>query len=425
MKPPSPSAVPVAPRGEAAALGSEDSASRQNPNPQRPNPATRTRIAVHWGTVIWWAIVTAALTAVGWYKSINLLLLLGYGLIALFGLNLWAAMRAVQRVAVRRLPTDPTFAGEECPLRIEVSNPSTRTANVLVTDEGAAGATVSPAAAFLFTPLGAGEARTVTGRFVFSARGLHPLSPVRVEAGYPFGLVYAIRELAADGTVEVMPPLGRVDLGMVRRWLIRGGAGDGTARRPVRKPTPGTGDVRGLRPYRPGDGPRDVHWRSTARRGQLLVREYDHPAPLDLVLVLDPWAAPDDPTAGERVDWLASVAATLAVTWADGGDGASLTMATPGHPPLVRTGACTPGFVRQACRPLATLAGTEGVPPLPAEAISTRTNRAARIVVSTRPDSPVAAALTGAGLPFAAVHPGRPPAWFQPPILPQRPSKTG
>lgn len=384
------------------------------PTPDGPRP--RTRLYVHWGTVTWWTVVTAALTAVGWYKSINLLLLLGYGLIALFGLNVWAAVRAVGRVSARRLPSDPAFAGEECPVRLELSNTATQPVTVTVTDTGPAAEHEARQSSFLFSPLDGGQTRTVVGRFVVAGRGRHTLGPLRIESGYPFGLVFATRVLPLSGEVEVLPRLGRVDLGMVRRWLVRGGAGDGAARRPARQSAPGTGDVRGLRPYRPGDGPRDIHWRSTARRGQLLVREYDHPTPLDLVLVVDPWAAdPADPAAAGRVEWAVSLAASLAVAWAESGDGATLTLAVPGCPPTVRTGQCAAGFVRQACRPLATLAPSADVPAIAPSLIRTRTNRAARIVVSTRPGSPVAAAFADAGVPFAAVDPSYPPAWYHPP----------
>lgn len=34
------------------------------------------------------------------------------------------------------------------------------------------------------------------------------------------------------------------------------------------------GEYRSLRAYRPGDDPRDVHWRSSARLGEPVVREY-------------------------------------------------------------------------------------------------------------------------------------------------------
>jgi uncharacterized protein (DUF58 family) len=53
------------------------------------------------------------------------------------------------------------------------------------------------------------------------------------------------------------------------------------------------GDFRSLRPYRPGDDPRDVHWRTTARRGEPIMREYDRDTAETYWIVLDDVAGDD------------------------------------------------------------------------------------------------------------------------------------
>ncbi len=45
--------------------------------------------------------------------------------------------------------------------------------------------------------------------------------------------------------------------------------------------------VRSVRPYAPGDAPRSVHWPSTARTGQLVVRELEPPVPMGQAIVVD------------------------------------------------------------------------------------------------------------------------------------------
>jgi uncharacterized protein (DUF58 family) len=50
----------------------------------------------------------------------------------------------------------------------------------------------------------------------------------------------------------------------------------------------GSGDtVRAVRPYVPGDPARLVHWPTSARRGELVVREFDPPPALGIALVVD------------------------------------------------------------------------------------------------------------------------------------------
>jgi uncharacterized protein (DUF58 family) len=362
--------------------------------------------------VRWWIAAAVLLAVIGWFKSINLLLLLGYVLLALLGVNAWLAWRAARRPTGCRRPTAPVFPGELVVVAAEIANPSAHPVTALVTDRAGPNRV-----AWFLAPLAPGESRILTARWAFPARGKYPIGPLAVESSYPFGLVAAIRELTGPGEVVVLPAVGRVDLERFRRWLVRGATGDARSRRPSRRAAPGTGDVRGLRPYRPGDGPRDIHWRTSARRNQLLVREYDRGDPVGLVMVVDPWVpgGPLTPEASRRLEWALSLATTLGQAWCEIGDASDLTVIVPGSPPTVRSGRCTPGFVRQAFAVLADVAGTPAVPTaVPPEA--RRSSRTARLVVSTRPGSPVADALRSSGLPCAAADPTVPPAWFVPPV---------
>jgi uncharacterized protein (DUF58 family) len=369
------------------------------------------RLSLPWSVRVWWVGSALVLAGVGWFKSINLLLLLGYVLLALVGVNAWTAWRSARRLTATRRPSAPVFPGEAVVVSVEIANPSGRPVTALVADRSRWNR-----AAWLLAPLAARASRTLTARWTFPVRGRHPVEPLTVEASYPFGLVRAVRELGGPGEVFVLPAVGRVDLAGFRRWLARGVSGESQSRRPSRRADPRTGDVRGLRPYRLGDSPRDIHWRSSARRNQLLVREYDRGDPVGLVIVVDPWVpdGPATPEADRRLEWALSLATTLGQAWCDTGDGSELTLIIPGSPPVVRSGRCTPGFVRQAFVVLADLAGSPAVPTaVPTQA--RRSSRAARVVVSTRPTSPVADALRSAGLPCAAVDPTAAPSWFAPP----------
>lgn len=57
----------------------------------------------------------------------------------------------------------------------------------------------------------------------------------------------------------------------------------------IAAPRAGSGtELFGVREYRPGDSLRRIHWRSSARRGELIVREYEPPGLHLLNVVLDP-----------------------------------------------------------------------------------------------------------------------------------------
>jgi uncharacterized protein (DUF58 family) len=313
------------------------------------------------------------------------------------------------RLRAVRLPSHPLYPGEAVPIASEVTNASYRPVTASVTDRSG-----DNRAAWLLAHLPAGLTRQLAARWSFPSRGRHPVGPLAVDASYPFGVIHAVRELAPPGEVVVLPAVGRVDREAFRRWLVRSGSGDGHSRRQARRPLSGHGDVRGLRPYRPGDSPREIHWRSSARRGQLLVREYDRSEPVALLLVIDPWGGPG-PESARRLEWALSLAVTLGVTWCEADDPADLTVIVPGTPPRVLAGPGTPGFVRHAFAPLADLAPADAVPPVPPELLRRGTSRSARVLVSTRPASPVGDGFRRAAVTFSAVDPTAPPVWFTPP----------
>jgi uncharacterized protein (DUF58 family) len=109
-------------------------------------------------------------------------------------------------------------------------------------------------------------------RITFPRRGAYALDEIIVSTTFPFGLFRKERDLGVPASVLVRPRTTRP----VRALRPAGRAGT-RARTPLAAAAVGAerGEFRGLRPYRSGDDPRDVHWRSSARTGEPIVREYD------------------------------------------------------------------------------------------------------------------------------------------------------
>ena len=73
-------------------------------------------------------------------------------------------------------------------------------------------------------------------------------------------------------------------------------------------PRAGSGnELFGIRQYRPGDSLRRIHWRSSARRGELVVREYEPPGVQTINIVVDP-----APPTRAIADQIARIAASEA-----------------------------------------------------------------------------------------------------------------
>ncbi len=114
-------------------------------------------------------------------------------------------------------------------------------------------------------------------------RGRYRLGPLLVSSRFPLGLVERSRQFAEPGEVLVYPRIGRLSPEWKRHWL---GAAELVA-----QPQPRQGifhdEFHRLREFRTGDNPRDIHWRTSARRGELILREYQQNRSLNLAVIVD------------------------------------------------------------------------------------------------------------------------------------------
>jgi uncharacterized protein (DUF58 family) len=110
-------------------------------------------------------------------------------------------------------------------------------------------------------------------------RGRYAFDDVHVEIADPFGLERVAVSLPAPGALLVYPRLVRL-----ARLFSETGAHSHDGRRLLLRRQSGF-ELHGVREYAQGESLRRVHWRSTARRGQLMVKELED-APRDEIAVL-------------------------------------------------------------------------------------------------------------------------------------------
>lgn len=358
-----------------------------------------------------WLGVALLLGAIGWYKSLNLVMLLSYLMLALLILNGLLAWAQVRRVVVSRVPLAPVYAGESARLEVRVRNGGRWAATVEVTDR----LTGEPHDWLVYQLPGGGEV-TCSVLSTFRERGRFGGTPLVVSSAYPLGFLRYDRQFADAGEVVVLPASGVADPEGLRHWVQRRAGGEGQSRRILRRVTNDQADVRGIRPYRHGDSIRSIHWRSSAKRGELMVREYDAAPSPELVIVVEPWL-PARPTEADfaRLEAALSLATTVVRTWCRHME-TRFTVAFAGGQAEVAAGPPSEEFARVALTPLADTAGGHGlVVPAPT-AFGRGLGRAARVVVSSRPGAPLAAALTrSTGRPFVAMDPTAVLPWYQPP----------
>ncbi|GAA4026206.1 DUF58 domain-containing protein [Allokutzneria multivorans] len=112
-------------------------------------------------------------------------------------------------------------------------------------------------------------------------RGVHQLGPMRARITDPFGLAEFERELGGTSRLIVAPKIVGLSGLPVGAGL---GTGDDGA---IRLRTGQGEDDAIVRQYRHGDDMRKVHWRSTARRDELMVRVEERPWRGGIAVLLD------------------------------------------------------------------------------------------------------------------------------------------
>jgi uncharacterized protein (DUF58 family) len=154
-----------------------------------------------------------------------------------------------------------------------------------------------------------------------------------------------------------------------------------------------------------------------------MVREYDSTEPLDLVMVVEAWV-PAAPTATDRdrLEAAVSLAASVFWTWCHGEESPVVTLALLDRTFAARTGRADDRFAREALTLLASAEGTPDTRAVAADVPRRRSSRCARILISSRPNSPLLADLRGrSGVPYVPLHPSEAVAWYTPPRPPPPP----
>jgi len=118
-------------------------------------------------------------------------------------------------------------------------------------------------------------------KVTLTRRGSYRLGPLRVRTGDPFGLFSSEMTVAQATSVVVFP-----EVVPLPNWHLPPSPIDGTTRS-RRRYEAATPLVAGVRPYTHGDAINRIHWLSSARHGELHVKEFDLEQAADLWILLD------------------------------------------------------------------------------------------------------------------------------------------
>ncbi len=295
---------------------------------------------------LYWLALAGLLLFIGWSKSINLLIVLGYLMFLVWLLNVLLAGRGLRGLRADRRIEGPIFAGTPFSLSVALTNSSLRPVIGVHLEQ-----TEMPKPVAWFLVQVPGDTTVpLTHEATLMHRGWHFGGPLMVAARQPFGLVECRVRLLPEEGILVCPRLGRLHLGRLRRWLRYDTVREECHRSAGRPTRAARLEFHGLRPMRSGDSPRWIHWRTSARRGELMVREFEDTLGEDLLLIVDPSAD------GRPLEDIASFAATVCWVWCRQ-HGRRLMLVIAGPSPVVCHGETGPALAALTLEALALMQG--------------------------------------------------------------------
>lgn len=230
----------------------------------------------HWATPAYsgWVILGIALalfgaatnTMAGW------LYVLSGILFALLALNIYIARQTVKHLEIKRSPIEPVSAGDELTIELTIYNP-TKTAKTLLQIIDQLPSVLSKPVITSIEMIPPQE----TIKWVYYAhsnrRGIYHWHDLDVKTAAPLGLFYSCRQRHLETKAIVYPQVLPLKICPLVDNIGREKTRQQQSQRFYHNATEGV--TKTLRQYRFGDPIRLIHWRSSARFGDLQVRELE------------------------------------------------------------------------------------------------------------------------------------------------------
>jgi uncharacterized protein (DUF58 family) len=337
----------------------------------------------------YYVLVLAFVLTGAMLRDINLMMVIAGVMVGLWAYNWRKAATTLRKLGVRRVSPEAICAGDTLVVDVALSNQSRRAnkRGVLVQDslqrlvgrnavEGTTGRVV-----FERVAPGRLESRGYQGRIW--TRGRYELGPLEVSCRFPFGLMRCRGKVDDRHTLTVFPRLGR----LTPAWAhLHDDALVGSLRM-RRQQTQTEGDFYGLRDWREGDSHRWIHWRTSARRGKPVVRQYERQRRQDMVLLVELWQpVKPAPMHVDAVEIAVSFAATIVADLCRRG-GSQLHLVIGGHQQEALRGVASQGLLSELMSALALARAKDAdlLPQIANEGLSAAPRNARLLVISTRP----------------------------------------
>ena len=245
------------------------------------------------------AIIILIVLFIGAMIGRNNPLLLVFALLATpFILNGFSTFTLLQKMEVSRSLPDRAEAGRPVAIDVRLHNRRRWLPAWLMTvrdevrgiGQGATGhdqTALFPQVTFL--KAGPRSTPELTYRLRLPERGRYRFGPCQLNTRFPIGLVERGLILGVSDDLLVHPRVGKLSAS----WQRRLKKGTELVASAARQSGSFDDDFHRVREYQQGDDPRAIHWPTTARRGELIVREFRESRDRPLAVLVDLYRSPD------------------------------------------------------------------------------------------------------------------------------------
>ncbi|WP_417383518.1 DUF58 domain-containing protein [Gimesia sp.] len=239
----------------------------------------------------------------------NMLMLVFAMMTGPFVLNGWITYSMLKNIQLKRIIPQRVMVGETFTVEILLENDKRFIAAYLMeVNDTFKNHNENLEASVIFRRVGPHQKLSAHYYVKLMHRGIYQFGPLHVATRYPLGLVKRGAVFNEQNEIIVHPQIGRLSSNWAEDFFsIAEMAQQNRSRRGVFDD-----EFNHIREYRTGDSQRAIHWRSSARQGELMVQEYHQNRNYDLVIGLDLWLPGNaTQTQRERVEWAVSFVGTL------------------------------------------------------------------------------------------------------------------
>lgn len=239
----------------------------------------------------------------------NMLMLVFAMMTGPFVLNGWITFSMLKNIQLKRIIPKRVMVGESFTAEITLKNSKRFIAAYLMeVNDYFTNQDDQLEASVVFRRVGPRQQLSAHYYAKLMRRGVYEFGPLQVSTRYPLGLVKRGAVFSEYSEIIVHPQIGRLSSHWTDDFFsIAEMAQQNRNRRGVFDD-----EFNHIREYRTGDSQRAIHWRSSARQGELMVQEYQQNRNYDLIIGLDLYLPSSaNQNQQERVEWAVSFVGTL------------------------------------------------------------------------------------------------------------------